>query len=123
MPSYVEYVQRGRLADAFRNLADMQIKLSEYYLDQRSYAGACSTGTGSSVAPLPNNTPDFVFSCPNLGATAYEVDVAGQGRMAGFAYKLTLSNGSATKSTSSLPSGWATTNADSCWIFRRDGSC
>ena len=120
IPSYLEYVQRGRIAEAVRSLADMQPKLEQYFLDQRSYANACTAGT---LAPMPSATAFFTYSCPTLTATAYQVDATGSGAMAGFTYRLSLANGVVTKASPAMPSGWNTANAASCWVFKRDGSC
>ncbi len=123
VPSYVEYAQRGRIADAVRTLADMQPKMDQYFLDNRSYAAACAAAGVASLAPIPTSTAYFTYSCPTLTATAYQVDAVGVGSMAGFAYRLSLAGGVLTKSTPALPSGWTTTNSASCWVFKRDGSC
>jgi type IV pilus assembly protein PilE len=123
LPNYNEYVMRGRIADALRALADMQPKMDQYFLDQRTYVGACAAIGTSSLAPIPANTSYFTFSCPTVTAAAYEVDATGQGAMAGFSYSLTLANGVLTKATPNLPSGWVSTNAGGCWVFKRDGSC
>jgi type IV pilus assembly protein PilE len=123
VPSYVEYIQRGRIADAVRAIADMQPKLDQYFLDQRTYAGACAAAGTASLAPMPTSTTYFTYSCPTLSATEYEVKAVGAGSMSGFTYRLSLSGGVVTKSTPALPSGWVTTNAAVCWVFKRDGSC
>ncbi len=37
MPSYQAYVRRGQLADAFKSLADMRVKMEQYYQDNKFY--------------------------------------------------------------------------------------
>lgn len=119
LPAYNDYVTRGRLTEATSTLADMRVKLEQYYQDNRTYVGACASGT---VAPLPTGDY-FVFSCPsaNLTASTFTVQATGKtgSSTAGFTYTIDQSN---TKQTTALPSGWGTTPV-SCWVIRRGGSC
>ncbi|TCV88952.1 type IV pilin protein [Sulfurirhabdus autotrophica] len=117
MPAYNGYVLRGKLTEAFATLADTRVKLEQYYQDNRSYAGACATGTS---VPLPTGKY-FVFSCPTLSTTAFSVvatGVAAQGT-GGFVYTINDAN---VQGTSTVGSGWSGTGA-TCWVRRKDGSC
>ena len=120
LPSYMEYAQRGLISEALGLVASMQAKMDQYFMDQRTYVGACAAST---AAPLPTNSSYFSYSCNSLTAAGYQVVAAGQGSMASYTYSLTLANGAITKASTSLPTGWVTTNAAGCWIFKRDGSC
>ena len=40
MPSYQNYARRGQLADAFTSLADMRVKMEQYYQDNKFYGTA-----------------------------------------------------------------------------------
>ena len=119
LPSYQDYVRRGRIAEVLGLLGPMQAKLDQFYLDNRTYVGACTAGT---TAPLPADTQYFTFACPVLTTTTYTVTATGQNSMTGFSYNLALTNGNVVKS-STLPAGWNSSNAASCWIFKSDGSC
>lgn len=120
IPSYSAYSTRGKVVEAVSPLADMQAKLEQFFLDRRTYAGACAAGT---LAPLPLATANFTFACPTLTAVTYRVNATGRGSMTGFEYRLELVNGVATRSTTSLPAGWTTPNPNTCWALKRDGSC
>lgn len=120
LPSYSQYVQRARITDAVSLLSDMRIKMERYFQDNRSWnppgPAPCTAGT---VAPLPTS-PNFTFTCTNLGANTYTVTATGTAgtTMAAFAYSIDQSN---VRATVSLPPGWIG-NA-TCWVLKKDGSC
>jgi type IV pilus assembly protein PilE len=119
LPSYNNYVRRGKIAEATANLSMMRVKLEQYFQDQRSYVGACAAGT---VAPLPsgNDAKYFTYSCPvaSLTATGFVVQADGVGDMAGFTYTIDQTNLRKTVST-----GWGTCANTACWVVRQDCSC
>ncbi|MBI2291460.1 MAG: prepilin-type N-terminal cleavage/methylation domain-containing protein [Betaproteobacteria bacterium] len=119
LPSYRDYVTRGKITEATSNLADMRVKLEQFFQDNRTYIGACVAGT---TAPLPTGTKYFTFTCPaaTLTATTFTVTatgVAAQG-MSGFLYTVDQANTQAT--TISAPAstdGWVT--SANCWVIRK----
>lgn len=120
VPAYRDYVMRGKITEATSNLADMRIKLEQFFQDNRTYVGACTAGT---IAPLPAaaNAKAFTYSCPTRTATTFVVQAvgnAGEG-MTGFTYTIDQAN---TRATTSLPAGWGATNA-SCWVIKKGGAC
>jgi len=115
IPSYSEYVRRGRITEAVSALSGMRVKMEQYFQDNRTYVGACVAGT---VAPAPTNTTSFAYTCPTLTATTYLITATGQNSMAGFAYTIDQSN---VRATTSLPAGWTTSTT--CWVLKKDGSC
>jgi len=123
LPSYQEYVTRGKITEATSNLADMRVKLEQFFQDNRTYVGACAAGT---TAPLPTGTRYFTFTCPTLTAVAFTVQadgVAGQG-MGGFVYTVNQTNTQATTITGGSQAaldGW-TGNA-ACWVIKKGGAC
>lgn len=123
LPSYRDYVTRGKISEATSSLADMRVKLEQYFQDNRTYVGACAAGT---AAPLPTATRYFSFTCPTLTDTAFTVTatgIPGQG-MDGFVYTADQVNTQATTITASSDAaiaGW-TGNAG-CWVVRKGGSC
>jgi type IV pilus assembly protein PilE len=110
LPAYNDYLLRGRISEAQSQLAAMRSKLETYFLDNRTYVGACQPGT---VAPLPP-AGRFTYSCPVLTANSYTVQATGEG----FTFTIDQNNA---RATTAAPAGWAT-NA-SCWVIRKDGSC
>lgn len=116
LPAYTEHVMRGKLAEAHGELAAMRSKLETYFLDNRTFIGACAANT---VAPLPAGKY-FAYTCPTLTATAYTVQasgVAGEGT-GGFTFTINQAN---VRATTAVPAGW-TTNA-TCWVTKKGGLC
>jgi len=116
LPSYNDYLMRGKLAEAHGELAAMRSKLETFYLDNRTYIGACAAGT---VAPLPTGKY-FTYSCLTLTATTYLVRATGAAgqQTAGFTYTIDQAN---VRATTAVPSGW-TANA-TCWVTKKGGVC
>lgn len=114
MPSYTDYVKRGKAAEATSTLADLRVKMEQYYQDNRTYAdvGAlvapCSPGVGT--------TKYFTYSCTAQTATTYILSAepaTGQG-MTGFAFSINESN--AKTSTYDGTTG-------NCWLTKKGGTC
>lgn len=116
IPSYRDYVIRGKITEATSNLGDMRIKLEQFYQDNRTYVGACVGGT---IAPLPTGRA-FTYSCPTLTAATYSVRALGNASegMSGFDYTIDQSNA---KATVSVAPGWTLTAG--CWVTKKDGAC
>ena len=116
LPSYKDYVTRGKITEATANLADMRVKLEQFFQDNRTYVGACAAGTS---APLPTGTKYFTFTCPTLTATAFTVTatgIAAQG-MGGFVYTVDQANNQVTTITApASTAGWASAT---CWAIRK----
>lgn len=120
VPSYTNYVKRGKIIEATSGLSDLAVKLEQYYQDNRTYVGACATGT---IAPLPTDTANsnFDFACPTLTATTYTATATGKSTksLVGFVYSIDQTN---TRRTVTVGSGW-TGNNSTCWVSKQDGSC
>jgi type IV pilus assembly protein PilE len=116
IPSYAEYLRRGRITEAVAALSGMRVKMEQFFQDNRTYSNACQGGT---VAPLPPSTANFAYGCTGLGATTYTITATGQGNLSGYAYSIDQSNNRWT--TMTAPSTWPS-NA-TCWVLKRDGSC
>ena len=115
-PPYRDYLMRSKISEAVTNLSDMRIRMEQFFLDNRTYLGACVNGT---VAPLPSSAKYFTYAC-NLSASTYTVTatgVANQG-MGSFQYTVNQNN---IRTTASVPAGWT---AGACgWTLKKDGSC
>lgn len=111
LPSYQEYVIRGRIPDATATLATKRVLLEQFFQDNRTYtaATACNADATSKY---------FDFSCTGLSANAYTLQAVGKGSMAGFTFTINQQN---SKATTSVPSGWTTSAG--CWVTKKDGTC
>lgn len=106
IPAYTDYVTRGRLAEAHSTLADMRVRMEQFYQDNRTYAGApACTGTTGKY---------FTYSCPTANATLFTARASGMG----FVFEIDQANA---RSTPTVPSGW--TSSASCWITKKGGVC
>lgn len=116
VPTYRDYIIRGRLTSAHAQLSSLALALQQYYQDHRSYVGACLAGT---TAPLPPARDGFTYSCAPLTATGFTITATGDAGspVAGFVFTLDQSDAR----TSSGPPGW--TSWSSCWIRSRAGDC
>ncbi len=119
IPSYSEYVRRGRVTEAVSMLSGMRVKMEQYFQDNRVYNGTPPACASTSIAPLPTGQY-FDFTCTPLAAT-YTIVATGKvgTSLEGFQYSITETNARATAMTA--PSNWPS-NA-TCWVLRKDGSC
>ncbi len=116
IPGYRDYVTRGKLAEAYTNLASQRVKMEQFYQDTRTYNNACQPNT---VAPKPTDTVNFQYTCAIADQT-YTITATGQasGGLNGFRFTVDQSNN---RATPAVPSGW--TSSANCWIKNKDGSC
>lgn len=119
IPSYSEYVRRGRITEAIAGLSGMRVKMEQFFQDNRTYAGACTAGT---VAPLPASI-NFTYACPVLSGAPPQYTITATGNagtsLEGFQYVIDETNTRSTVMTA--PSTWPS-NAG-CWVLKKDGSC
>ena len=120
LPAYTDYILRSKISEAIANLSDLRAKMEQYFLDNRTYVGACQAGT---IAALPSgeNAKYFDYTCPELTATAFTVTATGKASQAlgGLVYSIDQSN---RRTTDNVPAGW-TAPATDCWALKKNGSC
>lgn len=123
LPSYTSYITRGKITEATSTLAEMRVKLEQWYQDNRNYG---STASACGVAmPAAPKVKYFTFSC-NWGAVGsnqgFTVTAAGVGDMSGFAFTIDQANAK-TSTISGVPAsnGWQS-NA-TCWVTKKAGLC
>jgi len=121
LPSYFDYVTRGRITEATTGLSDLRQRYEQYFLDIRSYAGACAIYAPQVQALMPTNggSQDFALTCAETAST-YVLTATGQGNMAGFVY--TLDNTGAKQTTGVPTAAWGATPI-ACWVVRKGGQC
>lgn len=117
-PSYQDYTQRARLAEARSQLMDARAKLEQYYQDNRQYTGADGAGFPCNATVINQNMKYFAYACALAGNT-FTITATGQGGMAGFAFTINESN---VRTTTGVPAGWAGAGSN-CWVMKKDGSC
>ena len=125
LPNYFDYVTRSKITEAKTDLADMRTRLEQYFLDNRSYPGACiPPAAGAAPAGniyLPAATKFFNVTCAfTLVPPGYLVTASGNatGGMTGFGYTVDQANTRTTTGTGS----WGRTST-TCWVSRKNGDC
>lgn len=125
LPAYTDYVVRGKLAEATANLADMRVKLEQFYQDNRNYG---STAAACGV-PVPTGAAAkyFSYTC-NWGAggtnQSFLVTAAGRSSQglgaADGAYTFTIDHNNARQTTAFPEAAGLPLN---CWISKQGESC
>ena len=113
LPAYSDYVIRGKIPDATSALSTKRAQLEQFFMDNRTYVGAPSCTDDATSSQY------FDFSCTAQTATAFTLQAAGKGTMAGFNYTI---DQAAAKTSAITASGWAA-ESTSCWIIRKGGAC
>ena len=127
LPSYTDYIRRGKFTEAHGQLADLRVKMEQYYMDNRNYgttALICPAGV-----PMPAGVQYFTYSC-NWGAVAtnqgYTITATGNANegLTGIAFTVDQANTKATTVTAATAMATAgyTSNAG-CWIRKRPNQC
>jgi len=124
VPSYQQYIQRGKITEATSNLSSARLQMEKYYADNRKYDNGTS-GTCGVTMPSGANARYFTITCvsanPNgVGDQTYTITADGVGGMSGFKYSIDESN--VRKSTFTSPvTGW--NDSTTCWVTKKGESC
>lgn len=115
MPSYADYVTRGRIADATSTLTAMRARMEVYYMDNRTYLN------GPCTAADAKKGKGFSYDC-TVKKDSYLLSATGSGATAGFVFTL---DESGRERTTGLPSSWGTvpTGGQVCWVTRKGAAC
>ena len=128
LPSYNDYVIRGKLVNGTNSLAALRATMEQYHQDNRTYldysSSILSPCNSSNLSTLNSGTSvgTFTLSCPSSAwtKTTYTLYATGSGVTNGFVY--TMDNNGTMTTTSVPSSAWGTTSS-SCWIVRKGGQC
>ncbi|MFZ2541190.1 MAG: type IV pilin protein [Gallionella sp.] len=117
VPSYNNYVIRGKLVDASSQLSDGRVKLEQFFQDFRAY-----DNSNGGTPPCPAQTKYFTFSCNAPTATTYTLTATnksnqGLGTAGDYTYTIDETNSRATTKFA----GAAV--AASCWFMKQGDSC
>jgi type IV pilus assembly protein PilE len=116
VPSYTEYVARGKTAEATSGLANLRVKLEQYFQDNRTYVGYvdgdCKLASGVSAI----ETKYFTYACTSA-ATTFSITatgVSGQG-MSNYEYTINEAGAKTSKAGGTTGTG--------CWLIAKGTSC
>lgn len=113
LPSYSDYVIRGKIAEATSALSDGRVKMEQFFQDNKTYVG----GT------CPPTTESFTYNCSDLSNTTYTITANGKAgsNVANFSFSIDQTN---TRRTTGVKSGWTSaTLPQNCWITKKGGTC
>jgi type IV pilus assembly protein PilE len=113
LPSYSDYVTRGRIPEATSGLSGRRVQAEQFFQDNRTYVGAANP-----ACVADSTGKNFDFSCSAQAATTYTIQAVGKGSMAGFTYTI---NETGVRSSTVTASGW--TGSTTCWVIAKGGSC
>ena len=122
LPSYQQYIQRGKITEATSNLSSMQLQMEKYFADNRNYGnGSCGV-----TAPSGAAARYFTITCAGTNADGsgnymgYTLTAAGKisEGMNGFTYTLNESN---VRTSAFTVSGW--NDSSDCWVTKKGESC
>jgi type IV pilus assembly protein PilE len=107
-PGYTDYVRRAKITEATSALADLRIRMEQYFQDNRTYEDA--NFCAPTVAPSY-----FNFACTSgPDEDGYVISAVGTGDMAGYSYTIDQDN----SKTSVVPGG-----GGNCWAMQKNGTC
>lgn len=118
LPSYRDYVTRGKLADAYALLSSQRVKMEQFYQDARDYTGACVPGT----VATPSTGTYFVLTCTNLTANTYLITATGLAGSGVTAFSFTVDQNN-NRQTLTTATGWGLPSPNNCWIRAKGGKC
>ncbi|MBL8517336.1 MAG: prepilin-type N-terminal cleavage/methylation domain-containing protein [Betaproteobacteria bacterium] len=116
VPSYTDYVRRGKIQEAVGGLSDARVKLEQHFLDNRTYVGGSGDWGCGGQAPASRY---FTFKCVGAEATYImtATGIASQGTD-GMTYTLNQAN---VKGSTFTLDGW--NNSSTCWVLKKGDSC
>ncbi len=110
MPAYTGYVKRGKAAEATATLADMRIKMEQFFQDNRTYIGGACTPTST--------VKYFTYTCSaGPSATAYTLNAAGNASEDMGSFNFTVDQSNVKTST------FDGTVGATCWLTKQGGTC
>jgi type IV pilus assembly protein PilE len=115
-PAYQDYVARAKITEATSGLADLRVKLEQYFQDNRTYAGYVDGGCVRVSDSKPAiNSKSFTVACES-GADTFKITATGKvtAGMKDYSYDINHSN----QRNSTVPGG-----SGACWITKKGGSC
>jgi len=119
LPSYRDYVLRGRLVDAHNGLAAMRADMERFYQDNRTYASVGTTFISPCrVDETKRKVGTFTLSCDgDPTTTAFKLKAEGSATTSGFTFTVDQQNNRT--STVTGVSGWSGCAND--WVAKKGG--
>lgn len=119
LPSYSNYVQRGKITEATSTLSELRLRAEKYFADNRSYQPNPPSGTTPGFNTAATGTRYFTYACTAPTAATFTCTATGIGDMTGFAYTINESNVRASDFTGLA--GW--NDCATRWIGKKGEAC
>ncbi|HSH17237.1 MAG TPA: type IV pilin protein [Verrucomicrobiae bacterium] len=122
LPSYRDYILRGKLVDAHNALADFRVRMEQFYQDNRRYDdGGGNCGAAAPTSKYFTFPPCVPGAAPAQTYIATAVGVANEGT-GGFAFTINQTNARATIVTApASTNGWSSNGT--CWVRAKANIC
>ncbi|MDP4300099.1 type IV pilin protein [Leptothrix discophora] len=118
LPSYTDYLRRGRIPEAFTYLSNYRVQMEQYYQDNRNYGTGTDCAAGA-IAAAPAGTKYFTYSCAlSNSGQGYTLTATNTTEM-GSAHVYTVDQANARATTSFKG---ATVSGKACWLVK-GGEC
>lgn len=122
IPSYTDYVTRGKLTEAHNGLSAYRVSMEQYYQDNRTYVAAAGGGCG--VASASSSYKYFDLACVPTDVGGYTATMTGRSSagptVAAFSFTINDQN---VRATPTVAPGWGTAPVANCWVVRKGGGC
>ena len=125
LPSYTDYIRRGKIPEATSALLALKTKFEQFFQDNRSY---CATGGCPTCGVAMPTTKYFTISaaCPTAGTFVISATggTPGDASMDGIVFTINEASTKATTVTSgsTLAEAGYSGNA-ACWVAKKGGAC
>lgn len=124
LPSYTDYITRGKFTEAHGQLADVRVKMEQWFMDNRTYLNAAGTACGVTM-PAGQAARYFTYTCAGAAQT-YTLTAAGNGGegLTGISFTVNQANTRATTVTagSVMANNGYADNAG-CWVRKKPSQC
>lgn len=127
LPSYTNYITRGKIQEGTTSLLSLRVKMEQWYQDNRAYPTTCGATTTATQLAVPT-LRYFVITCPtlnNVAPVAYTIQIDGtDGALLGLQLQINEAN---QRWTRTVPAGWGPAAAaglpKQCWVQKTNGDC
>lgn len=135
LPSYQDYITRSKFQEATSTLADLRVKMEQYFMDNRRYnvggtAGTC--GIPGGLTPTVPGAKYFTFTCASsnaAGAGDQQFVITATGITAQGLQGISFTVDHANSKTTTVGAGTAmadkgyTAATTNCWILKKPAQC
>lgn len=117
-PNYTAYVMRGKAAEATANLANLKIRMEQYFQDNKTYADM-GGGIVAPCSPAAGAAQYFAYDCVVHDANTFTLratSIAGRG-IDNTSFTIDQSGAKTSTFNGETPS------PNNCWLTKKEGSC